>query len=294
MQKTLEQIYNELRYEGKMVTIIVEIGTNHMGDVKVAKQIIDIAVDCGADIVKLQRKNVEKIYTKKFLDSYLESPWGTTQREMRLHREFSDKQFKEIADYCKKKKIPWFVSCWDIESQIHMRKFKTKYNKVASAMIIHKELLEEIAKEKKYTFISTGMSEMKDIENAVKIFKKYKCPFELMHCNSAYPIADNEANLKLILTLKKKFKCKVGYSGHEIGATNVSIPAVMMGATSIERHVTVSRTNYGYDQAASLEKEGLRKLVRDIRILDKIMGDGKKKIWASEKPNIKKLRQILT
>ena len=277
-----------------MVTIIVEIGTNHMGDVKVAKEIIDIAVDCGADIVKLQRKNVEKIYTKKFLDSYLESPWGTTQREMRLHREFSDKQFKEIADYCKKKKIPWFVSCWDIESQIHMRKFKTKYNKVASAMIIHKELLEEIAKEEKYTFISTGMSEMKDIENAVKIFKKYQCPFELMHCNSAYPIADNEANLKLILTLKNKFKCKVGYSGHEIGATNVSVPAVMMGATSIERHVTVSRTNYGYDQSASLEKEGLRKLVRDIRILDKIMGDGKKKIWASEKPNIKKLRQILT
>ena len=277
-----------------MVTIIVEIGTNHMGDVNVAKQIIDIAVDSGANIVKLQRKNVEKIYTKKFLDSYLESPWGTTQREMRLHREFSDKQFKEIDNYCKKKKIPWFVSCWDVESQIHMRKFKTKYNKVASAMIIHKELLEEIAKEEKYTFISTGMSEMKDIENAVKIFKKYKCPFELMHCNSAYPIADDEANLKLIPTLKKKFKCKVGYSGHEIGATNVSVPAVMMGANSIERHVTVSRANYGYDQAASLEKEGLRKLVRDIRILDKIMGNGKKKIWASEKPNIKKLRQILT
>ena len=277
-----------------MVTIIAEIGTNHMGDVNVAKKIIDIAVDSGANIVKLQRKNVEKIYTKKFLDSYLESPWGTTQREMRLHREFSDKQFKEIANYCKKKKIPWFVSCWDVESQIHMRKFKTKYNKVASAMIIHKELLEEIAKEEKYTFISTGMSEMKDIENAVKIFKKHKCPFELMHCNSAYPIADDEANLKLIPILKKKFKCKVGYSGHEIGATNVSVPAVMMGASSIERHVTVSRANYGYDQAASLEKEGLRKLVRDIRVLDKIMGDGKKKIWASEKPNIKKLRQILT
>ncbi len=277
-----------------MVTIIVEIGTNHMGDVNVAKQIIDIAVDSGADVVKFQRKNVEKIYTKKFLDSYLESPWGTTQREMRLHREFSDKQFKEIANYCKKKKIPWFVSCWDVESQIHMRKFKTKYNKVASAMIIHKELLEEIAKEEKYTFVSTGMSEMKDIENAVKIFKKHKCPFELMHCNSAYPIADDEANLKLIPILKKKFKCKVGYSGHEIGATNVSVPAVMMGASSIERHVTVSRANYGYDQAASLEKEGLRKLVRDIRILDKIMGNGKKKIWASEKPNIKKLRQILT
>jgi N-acetylneuraminate synthase len=277
-----------------MIKVIVEIGTNHMGNIKVAKQIIDIAVNSGANLVKFQKKNVEKIYTKKFLDSYLESPWGTTQREMRLHREFSDKQFKEIDNYCKKKKIPWFVSCWDIESQIHMRKFKTKYNKVASAMIIHKELLEEIAKEKKYTFISTGMSEIKDIENAVKIFRKYKCPFELMHCHSAYPTEPEEANLKLIPILKKKFKCEVGYSGHEIGATNVSIPAVMMGASSIERHVTASRTNYGYDQAASLEKEGLRKLVRDIRILDKIMGDGEKRIWPSEKPNIKKLRQILT
>ena len=277
-----------------MIKVIVEIGTNHMGNMKVAKQIIDIAVNSGANLVKFQKKNVEKIYTKKFLDSYLESPWGTTQREMRLHREFSDKQFKEIDNYCKKKKIPWFVSCWDIESQIHMRKFKTKYNKVASAMIIHKELLEEIAKEKKYTFISTGMSEIKDIENAVKIFRKHKCPFELMHCHSAYPTEPEEANLKLIPILKKKFKCEVGYSGHEIGATNVSIPAVMMGASSIERHVTASRTNYGYDQAASLEKEGLRKLVRDIRILDKIMGDGEKRIWPSEKPNIKKLRQILT
>jgi len=275
-----------------MVTIIVEIGTNHMGDVNVAKQIIDIAVDSGANIVKLQRKNVEKIYTKKFLDSYLESPWGTTQREMRLHREFSDKQFKEIANYCKKKKIPWFVSCWDVESQIHMRKFKTKYNKVASAMIIHKELLEEIAKEEKYTFISTGMSEMKDIENAVKIFKKHKCPFELMHCNSAYPIADDEANLKLIPILKKKFKCKVGYSGHEIGATYISVPAVMMGASSIERHITLSRAAYGHDQAASLEPQGIHRLVRDIRILERIRGNGKKKIWPTEIPNQKKLRQI--
>ena len=277
-----------------MVTIIVEIGTNHMGDVNVAKKIIDIAVDSGANIVKLQRKNVEKIYTKKFLDSYLESPWGTTQREMRLHREFSDKQFKEIANYCKKKKIPWFVSCWDIESQIHMRKFKTKYNKVASAMIIHKELLEEIAKEKKYTFISTGMSEMKDIENAVKIFKKHKCPFELMHCNSAYPITDDEANLKLIPTLKKKFKCKVGYSGHETGSYLVCICAVMLGATSIERHITLDRAMYGSDQAASLGPEGIFRMVRDIRNIEKILGDGKKRIWKSELPAMKKLREILT
>jgi len=275
-----------------MTFIIAEIGTNHMGNLKVAKQIIDLAKDAGCDAVKFQKKNVEKIYTKKFLDSPMDSPWGTTQRQMRTHREFSIKQFEEINKYCKKKKIVWFASCWDTESQISMRKFKTKYNKVASAMLTHKKLLELIAKEKKYTFISTGMSTMKNIENAIKIFKKYKCSFELMHCHSAYPMPTEEANLSMISTLKKKFKCKVGYSGHEIGATNVSIPAVMLGASSIERHITLNRTWYGHDQAASLEPQGIRRLVRDIRIIEKIQGNGKKKIWPAEIPNQKKLRQI--
>ena len=275
-----------------MVFIIGEIGTNHLGDLKVAKKIIDIAKDAGCDAVKFQKKNIEKIYTKKFLDSPLDSPWGTTQREMRLHREFSLKQFDEINKYCKKKKIEWFVSCWDTESQTSMRKFRTKYNKVASAMITHKKLLEQIAEEGKYTFISTGMSSMNDIQNAVKIFRKNKCPFELMHCHSAYPMPTEEANLNMIPTLKKKFKCDVGYSGHEIGATNVSIPAVMLGATSIERHITVNRAWYGHDQAASLEPQGLQRLIRDIRVLDKIKGNGKKKIWSTEIPNQKKLRQI--
>lgn len=275
-----------------MVFVIAEIGTNHMGSVKIAKQIIDVSVTAGCDAVKLQKKNVEKIYTKEFLDSSLESPWGTTQREMRLHREFSDKQFKEIAEHCKRKKIPWFVSCWDVGSQIHMRKFKTKYNKVASAMLIHTQLLKVIAEERKHTFISTGMSTMKDIEKAVQIFRKYNCSFELMHCHSAYPMSNEEANLKLISILKKKFNCKVGYSGHETGATNICIPAVMLGATSIERHVTLNRSSYGHDQAASLESAGLNRLVRDIRLIDKILGDGKKKIWESEKPNQEKLRQV--
>ena len=159
-------------------------------------------------------------------------------------------------------------------------------------MLTHKKLLELIAKEKKYTFISTGMSTIKNIEEAIKIFKKYKCPFELMHCHSAYPMPTEEANLNMIPELRKKFKCKVGYSGHEVGATNVSIPAVMLGASSIERHITVNRTWYGHDQAASLEPQGLQRLVRDIRVLDKIQGNGKKKIWSTEIPNQKKLRQI--
>ena len=275
-----------------MVFIIAEIGTNHMGNLKIAKQIIDVAQKAGCDAVKFQKKNIDKIYTKEFLDSPIDSPWGTTQREMRLYREFSIKQFEEINKYCKKKKIMWFASCWDTDSQISMRKFKTKYNKVASAMLTHNKLLELIAKEKKYTFISTGMSTMKDISNATKIFKKHKCPFELMHCHSAYPMPTEEANLNMIPTLKKKFKCKVGYSGHEIGATNISVPAVMMGASSIERHITLSRAAYGHDQAASLEPQGIHRLVRDIRILERIRGNGKKKIWPTEIPNQKKLRQI--
>ena len=275
-----------------MVFIIAEIGTNHMGNLEIAKQIIDVAKDAGCDAVKFQKKNINKIYTKEFLDSTIDSPWGTTQRQMRLHREFSIKQFEEINMYCKKKKMVWFASCWDTQSQISMRKFKTKYNKVASAMLIHNKLLELIAKEKKYTFISTGMSTMENIENATKIFKKYKCPFELMHCHSAYPMPAKEANLNMIPVLKKKFKCNVGYSGHEISATNVSIPAVMLGASSIERHITLNRTWYGNDQAASLEPQGIHRLVRDIRVIDKIRGNGKKKIWPAEIPNQKKLRQI--
>ena len=277
-----------------MVFIIGEIGTNHAGSVKIAKKIIDAAVDAGFDAVKFQKKDVEKIYTDDFLDSYLESPWGKTQREMRMYREFSDKQFQEIDKYCKKKKIPWFVSCWDVGSQIHMRRFKTKYNKIASAMLIHEKLLKEVAKEGKHTFISTGMSTMKDIEKAVKIFRKEKCPFELLHTNSSYPMKDNEANLKLIPKLKKKFKCDVGYSGHERGATFVSTVAVVLGATTIERHITIDRTLYGHDQAASLEPEGMRRLVRDVRMVEEVIGNGEKKIWKSEIPNMKKLRQIFT
>tara|TARA_B100000749_G_scaffold167142_1_gene128531 strand:+ start:824 stop:1657 length:834 start_codon:yes stop_codon:yes gene_type:complete len=277
-----------------MIFITAEIGTNHLGDIKVVKQLIDVAKTAGCNAIKFQKKSVNKIYSEKFLNSYLESPWGITQRDMRIHREFSIKQIQEIDKYCKKKKISWYTSCWDVDSQLQMRRFKTKYNKVASAMLVHHKLLEIIAEEKKYTFIATGMSTLKDIEKAVKIFRKHKCPFELLHCHSSYPMPLEEANLNMIPFLKKKFKCKVGYSGHESSASNVCVPAVMLGATSIERHITLNRTWYGNDQAASLEPDGLKRLVRDIRLIEKILGDGKKRIWKSEMPVQKKLRQILT
>ena len=274
-----------------MVFITAEIGTNHVGSIDIAKKIIDVAVETGCNAVKFQKKDVENIYSKEFLDAYLESPWGTTQRSMRLNREFSLEQFKEIDDYCRTKKIEWYVSCWDTKSQIEMRQFNTKYNKVASAMLTHEKLLHLIAEERKHTFISTGMSTIDDVEKAVNIFKKHDCPFELMHTNSSYPSTLDEANLYVISELQKKFKCEVGYSGHEKSAYLVCVCAVMLGATSIERHITIDRTLYGHDQAASLEPLGLRRLVRDIRAVNKILGDGKKRIWDSELETVKKLRQ---
>ena len=276
-----------------MVFIAAEIGINHNGDVEIAKKLIDIAVSSGCDAVKFQKRTVEKVYSKEVLDGPRESPWGTTQREQKEGLEFSISDYKIIDKYCKQKKIQWYLSCWDVDSQIEMRKFKTKYNKVASAMLVHTKLLETIAEEKKYTFISTGMSTMDDISKAIKIFKKHKCPFELMHSHSSYPMKIEEANLKLIQTLKKKFKCDVGYSGHESAASLICITAVLQGATSIERHITLDRSMYGSDQAASLEIEGLNRLVRDVRVLDIILGDGKKKIWDSEKSSMKKLRERL-
>jgi N-acetylneuraminate synthase len=277
-----------------MVFIIAEIGINHNGDIEIAKKLIDVAISAGCNAVKFQKRTIDKVYSEEVLDTPRESPWGKTTREQKLGLEFSFKEYTIIDKYCKRKKIDWFVSCWDIDSQIKMRKFKTKFNKVASAMLIHEKLLNEIAKEKKHTFISTGMSTIKQISNAVNIFRKHKCSFELMHSHSAYPMQSNEANLLLIKTLKKKFNCNVGYSGHEVGSYNICLPAVILGATSIERHLTLDRTMYGSDQAASLEPEGIFRLVRDIRGIDKIMGDGKKRIWESEKPAMQKLRQILT
>ena len=185
-----------------MVFITAEIGINHNGDINLAKKLIDNAVKAGCDGVKFQKRNIDKVYTKAYLDSHRESPWGNTQRDQKLGLEFSEKQYEKIDEYCKKKKIEWYVSCWDISSQIQMRKFGTKYNKIASAMIVHEKLLDIIAKEGKHTFISTGMSTIKDIEKAVKIFRKHKCSFELMHCVATYPLKATNANMKRILSLK--------------------------------------------------------------------------------------------
>ena len=273
------------------VFITGEIGINHNGDLGIAKKLIDVASFAGCNAVKFQKRTVEEVYTQEELNKYRESPWGTTNREQKLGLEFGEKEFDEIDNYCKEKGIEWFASAWDIKSQHFLRKYKLKYNKVASAMLTVKPLLEAIAEEKRYTFISTGMSTMDEISNAIEIFKKANCPFELMHTVSTYPMKDENANLRMIPTLMKNFGCKVGYSGHEVGL-QISLAAVAIGATSIERHITLERTMYGSDQAASVEPSGLIRLVRDIRIIEKAMGTGEKTIIDAEKTVKEKLRPI--
>ena len=270
--------------------LIAEIGINHNGDIEIAKKLIDFAQEARFDAVKFQKRDVNSVYTKEFLDGYRESPWGKTQRDQKLGLEFNEKEYKLIDDYCSKKKIQWFASAWDINSQKFLRKFDLKYNKVASAMLGNFPLLREIASEKKYTFISTGMSTLEEIDKVVKLFKDHKCPFELMHCNSSYPMRDSEANLSCIKLLKEKFNCDVGYSGHENSLIGVSIIAVALGATSVERHITLDRTMYGSDQAASLEAKNLKILGDMLRNVKSIIGDGKKRITDQEKVIRKKLR----
>lgn len=275
-----------------MVFITAEIGINHNGDIEIAKKLIDVAVNSNCDAVKFQKRTIEKVYSKEVLDSPRESLWGTTTREQKLGLEFNKKEYDIINQYCKEKNILWYASSWDIESQLFLRQYNLKYNKVASAMLTHLDLLRTIAEEKKHTFISTGMSTMEQIRTAVNIFKEAKCSFELQHSNSSYPMNISEANLKCIETLRKEFNCDVGYSGHEAIGYLICVAAVVLGATSIERHITLDRSMYGSDQAASLEPSGLERLVRDIRMIEVIMGDGQKRIWPSEIPVMKKLRYV--
>ena len=271
---------------------IAEIGINHNGDMTICKKLIDLAAEAGCDAVKFQKRDINIVYDKVFLDSYRESPWGDTQRAQKNGLEFNEDDYHEIDKYCKEKKIEWFASAWDSNSQLFLRHFNCKYNKIASAMLVNLELLNLVADEKKHTFISTGMSTMENIETAVKIFKQKNCSFELMHCVSTYPMKDSDANLKTILTLKEKFKCNVGYSGHETGLS-ISLAAAALGASSIERHITLDRAMYGSDQAASLAPVGLRKIVGEVRRVENALGDGVKRIIEEEKPIAKKLREHL-
>ena len=270
--------------------LIAEIGINHNGDINIAKQLIQNAKECGFDSVKFQKRTIDIVYDKKTLDTPRESPWGKTTREQKLGLEFEKIDYDEIDRFCKEINIDWFASAWDEKSIEFLDNYNLKFHKIASAMIIDNLFLTEIAKRKKHTFISTGMSTKKDIDNAVNIFTKNNCSFELMHCVSTYPMKPKDANLYTIDQLKKEYNCNVGYSGHENGVA-ISLAATMLGITSLERHITLDRTMYGSDQAASLEISGMKNLCDSInKILLSLGQPSLGKIIDEEIPIANKLR----
>ena len=271
------------------VFLIAEICINHNGDINIAKELISRAKSCDYDAVKFQKRDIRTVYSEKTLSEKRESPWGKTQREQKLGLEFTEKEYDIIDRFCKEKGIEWFASAWDLKSLEFLKKYNTNYNKVASVMLTHYELLNKIADEKKFTFISTGMSTEAEIEKAVNIFDKKNCSYSILHCNSTYPCPLEDINLSYMLNLKKKYNCIVGYSGHE-SSVSPSFAAAVLGAEVIERHITLDRAMYGSDQSASLSFDGMKNLSDQIRSLDKILGNGKKIITPSEQKVRDKLR----
>jgi len=270
--------------------LIAEIGINHNGSLEIAKQLIDASVAAGFDAVKFQKRTVEDVYTKEFLDSFRESPWGLTQGQQKHGLEFTREQYADISAYCQEKKIAWSASAWDLASQKFLQQFNLPFNKIASPMLGHKPLISEVASEGRKTFISTGMATLGEIDEIVNIFQGKKCPFELMHCVSTYPMREEDANLMVIPMLAERYNCDVGYSGHESSLLKVCVAAVTLGATSLERHITLDRAMYGSDQAASIEAHSLGNFVETIRMVPKILGSRDKKISDREYEVRKKLR----
>jgi len=262
--------------------LIAEIGINHNGSLDIAKQLIDGAVDAGFDAVKFQKRTIDKVYSQEMLDSPRESPWGTTQREQKMGLEFGLEEYQEIDRYCRENGIAWSASAWDIDSQYFVREFDVAFNKVASPMLANKPLLHEIASEGKKTFISTGMARLEEIDEVVELFRDEDCPFEILHCNSTYPMREEDANLRCIPMLKERYGCDVGYSGHESSLLKVCTTAVALGATSLERHITLDRAMYGSDQAASVETHALRDFVETVRKVPLLLGTGEKVITPDE------------
>jgi N-acetylneuraminate synthase len=247
--------------------LIAEVGINHNGSIKIAKKLIDLAVKYNFSAVKFQKRNPEITTPEKLKTIKRETPWGyISYLNYKKKMEFGLREFKIIDRYCKKKKIHWFASPWDLDSVHFLQQFNNKYNKIASALLTNIPLLESIAKQRKHTFISVGMSKVSDIKKSIKIFKKYKCKFTILYCVSSYPADENNLNLQSIRYLKNLFKCDVGYSGHE-SSVSPSIIAYLLGANVLERHITLDRSMWGTDQAASLSEEGIKNL---CSVIDKI------------------------
>ena len=268
--------------------IVAELGINHNGDLGLALKLIDLAVECGCDAIKLQKRTIEIVYSPEALAAPRESPWGTTNGDQKRGLEFGREEYNEIDRYCEERGIDWFASAWDLQSLIFLAPYEFKYNKVASAMVTNEPFLGAVAAEGRETFISTGMTTLRQIERAADIFRSADCPFVLMHCVSTYPTPDHQLNLRGLHALRQ-IHPRVGYSGHEISPLP-SIIAVALGAEVVERHITLDRAMYGSDQSASLERRGLEVMVDGIRRVPGYLGDGKKVITEGEEAVAKKLR----
>ncbi len=279
-----------MKIELKPPYLIGEVGINHNGSVQLAKKIIFEAKKNNFDAIKLQKRDLKICIPKDQKDILRDTPWGRmTYLNYKKKIELNKKDFKDIIKFCKKLKIDIFCSAFDVNSLKFLKQFKFKYNKIPSAMITNIDFIQAVAKERKKTFISTGMCEMKDITKAVRIFKKNKCKFILMHCVSEYPCPENKLNLNMITSLKKKFKCEVGYSGHET-SVSPSIFSWIMGASYIERHITTDRSLWGTDQAASIEPQGMTALAGILKKAHTFFGNGKKRISSVEKKMLKKFK----
>jgi N-acetylneuraminate synthase len=276
--------------DGQNVFVVAEIGGNHNGDIKIAKRLIDMAIDCGCDAVKFQKRTPEICVPEDQKHVMKETPWGLIPYiEYRRLLEFGEKEYSEINEYCSLKKIIWFATPWDIPSVDFLERYDVPCYKIASASLTDFELIKKIKSQNKPIILSTGMSTIEQIDKAVDYIGLDN--LIVMHCNSSYPAREDELNLNVIKTFKSRYNCPIGYSGHESGMFP-SVVAVAMGACIIERHITLDRAMWGSDQAASLSRQGLQYICSTCKIVPDYLGDGIKRVYDSEKTAMKKLRRI--
>jgi N-acetylneuraminate synthase len=275
--------------DGEPCYVIGEIGINHNGDLGIARRLIDVAAIAGAQAVKFQKRTVDVVYTAEELAKPRENPFGATNGDLKRGLEFGADQYQAIARYCDEKDVDWFASCWDEGSVDFIEQFSPPAYKIASASITDDSLLKHHRKTGRPLIVSTGMCTMAQIDHAVEVLGKDQ--LVLLHTTSAYPAKVGDLNLRMIPLLRERYGVPVGYSGHEVGLAS-SFAAVALGACMVERHITLDRAMWGTDQSASVEPQGLMKLVRDIRVIEQSLGDGVKKVSSDEVPIMKKLRRV--
>ena len=286
---TTVKLGKDLVGDGQPCFIVAEIGINHNGDIEIAKKLIEIAEAAGCNAVKFQKRTVEVVYTSEELAKPRESPFGETNGDLKRGLEFGVDEYREIANFCKEIDIPWFASCWDEASTDFIEQFNPPCYKIASACLTDDNLLCHHRRMGRPILLSTGMSSLEQIDHAVQILGMKD--LVLLQSTSTYPAHYEELNLRSIQTLKQRYGIPVGYSGHETGLAS-SVASVALGACVVERHITMDRAMWGSDHAASLEPNGITRLVRDIRLVETAMGDGAKRVFEREKPIIAKLRRV--